>query len=811
MKLALRSLLKSPGFTVVAVLTLALGIGATTTVFSWIERVLLEPLPGVGEVSRIVALETVSASGETIDSSFPDFRDLESQAKSFSGLLVYKERPLNLGSGPDAERVWGQLVSEKFFETLRLSPRLGRFFMADDRVNEPAAVPVAIISESLWRRRFEADPKILGRTVKLNQHDYTVIGVAPAGFIGSLNGLAFDVWVPLGTHPQLLGASRWLEERGWRALHTLGRLAPGATLESARAELAGIAAQLARAYPRSNRNVGFTVLPLSESKDGVQSHLAKPLLLLFSVAGLVLLIVCANLSNLLLVRASARQREMSIRQALGASWLQLARQLFAESLLLSAAGTALGLLFTLWLSGLLRQFFPQVELPISLTAEIGPRVLWAAVSLSVGTALLAGLAPVLWTTRPALLDVLRASGRAAAATPRAEFFRQLLVIAQVAVALVTLACGALAWKSFEAAKRTYPGFESHGVLLAALKLDASGYTRDQGITFLERLQPALATLPGVESAALAENVPLNLSRGSWETVSAPGYVPAPNENMRIYRNLVSPGYFTLMQIPLLSGREFTDADGRDAPLVAIVNETFARRYFGRPEAVGRTFSIWGGTRTMTVVGVARDIKVDSLDEAAQPYYYVPLSQSLSSDTGIAIQLRTRAKDPLSLLPDLRATVRQLDPKVPIFEAFSLEDFVSGARFVQKATASLLGVLSAIALALTSLGLYGVLAFAVAQRTPEIGVRLALGAQRSDIARLVLGRGAWLIGVGVAVGLLGAFAAARAMAHALAGLSAFEPLALLAASALVVVPALLACWLPARRASKVDPMTALRAE
>jgi predicted permease len=811
MKFALRSLAKSPGFTAVALLTLAVGIGATTTVFSWIERVLLEPLPGVAEVSRVVALETVSGSGETIDTSFPDFRDLQAQAKSFSSLLVHKERPLNLGTGPDAQRVWGQLVSEKFFETLRVSPRLGRFFIGADRVDESAAAPVAVISESLWRRRFAADPAILGRTVKLNQHDYTVIGVAPAQFIGSLNGLAFEVWVPIGTHAQLLGPSRWLEERGWRALHILGRLAPGATLESARAELAGLAAQLAQAHPKSNYGVGFAALPLRAAKDGVQSHLAKPLLLLLGVAGLLLLIVCANLSNLLLVRASARQREMCIRQALGASGWQLTRQLLTESLLLSAAGTALGLLFTLWLSDLLRQFFPQMELPISLTAQIGPRVFVAAAVLSAGTALLAGLAPVLWTIRPSLLDVLRTSGRAANTTPRAEFFRQTLVVAQVAIALVTLACGVLAWKSFQAAKRTYPGFEARGVLLAALKLDTIGYTREEATAFLERLQPQLATLPGVESAALAENIPLNLSRGSWETVAAPGYVPAPNENMRVYRNLVSPGYFALMKIPLLGGREFTSADRRDAPLVAIVSETFARRYFGRAEAVGRTFSIWGGSRTLTVVGVARDVKVNSLNETAEPYYYVPLSQFLSADTGIALQLRTRAADPLTLLPDLRATVRQMDPQVPIFEAFSLEDFISGARFVQKATASLLGVLSTIALALTSLGLYGVLAFAVAQRTPEIGVRLALGAQLSDIARLVLGRGARLIGVGVAVGLLGALAAARALAHAFPGLNTFEPLALLAAAAFVIVPALLACWLPARRATKVDPMTALRAE
>jgi predicted permease len=810
-RFALRSLAKSPGFTAVALLTLALGIGATTTVFSWIERVLLNPLPGVGEVSRVVALETVSPSGETIDTSFPDFLEYRAQAKSFSGLLAFKERALNLGSGSDAERVWAQLVTGNFFDVLRVHPRLGRFFIAADRADEAVAAPVVVISESLWRRRFAGDPGVLGRTVKLNEHDYTVIGVAPAEFLGSFNGLAFEAWVPVGTNALVMGPSRLLENRGNRWFHTLGRLAPGVALESARAELTGLAAQLAQAHPDQDRGIGFTAMRLREAKDGAQRQLAKPLLVLLGVAGLLLFIVCANLSNLLLVRASARQREMCIRQALGAGWLRLARQLLAENLLLSAAGTAVALLLTLWMADVLRQFLPDVALPISLTGQVGPRVLLAAMALSVGTALLAGFAPVLWAARPNLIDALRASGRTAATTSRAEFFRRALVVAQVAIALVTLACGGLALKSFFAAKRAHPGFEARGVLLAVLRLDTSGYTRAESLAFLDRIRPRLAALPGVEAAALAEEVPLGFGGGSWEKVAAPGYVPAPNEDVRVYRNYISPGYFSLMRIPLSSGREFTDADRRDTPFVAIVNETFARRYLGGVDAVGRTFSVWGGQRTLTVVGVARDIKVHSLAESAQPYYYVPLPQFFFADTGVVIHLRTNLSNPLALLPAVRGAIREFDPKVPILEAFSLEDFTSGARFVQKTAASLLAVLAGVALALTSLGLYGVLAFTVAQRTGEFGLRFALGARPADIAHLVLGRGIVLIGLGVAIGLLAALAAARGMAHALSGLETFEPLALLAAAACIVPPSLLACWLPARRAAAVDPMIALRAE
>jgi len=810
-RLALRSLLKTPGFTLVAVLTLALGIGANTTVFSWIERVLLNPLPGVAETSRVVALETLGPSGGTLDTSFPDYLDYRGQAKSLSNLLVYKERALNLGSATETERVWAELVSGNFFDTLGVRPKIGRFFVAADRADESAAAPVVVIGEALWRRRFHADPAILGHTIKLNQQDFTVIGVAPIAFLGSFNGLSFEAWVPVGTHSRLMGESGLLTTRGNRWFHTLARLAPGVPVESARAELADLAAQLAQAHPETNRGYSLTALPLAQAPNGAQSLLAKPLLLLLGVASLVFFIVCANLSNLLLVRASARQREMCIRQALGASWWRMAGQLLAESLTLSAAGTLVGLLFTLWLSDLLRAFIPDATLPISLTAQLSPRVLFVGSALALATTLFAGLVPMLWIAGPNLIDVLRASGRAAAITPRAEFFRRALVVTQVAIALVTLACAALAAKSAYVEKRANPGFDASGVLLTTLKLDTSGYTRAQSLGFLDRLQQRLATLPGVESTAIAENVPLGLGRGSWEKVAAPGYVPAPAEDVRVYRNLVSPGYFSHMRIPLLQGREFTDADREGAPRVAIVSETFARHYLGGAEAAGRTFSIWGGQRILTVIGVARDIKVNSLGESNQPYYYVPIQQSFSSDTGVAIQLRTAAADPMTLLPTLRAVVRELDPNVPLFEAITLEDYIAAARFAQKIAASLLGFLSAIALALTALGLYGVLAFAVAQRTPEIGIRLALGALPGDIFRLVLGRGAVLIAFGLGLGLLAAGGAVRGIASLLYGVSPFEPALVAMAAVPVVLAAFAACWLPARRATKVDPLVALRAE
>jgi len=807
---ALRSLLKTPGFTLVTVLTLALGIGTTTTVFSWIERVLLNPLPGVVAPDRIVALETRSPDGDLMDTSYPDYRDIRQQARSFEDVLVYKERPLNLGEGEGTSRVWSQLVSGNFFKMLGVQPKLGRFFNADDRADEPAAAPVAVISETLWSRRFASDPKVIGRIIKQNRHEFTVIGVAPAVFPGSLNGLVFDVWVPVQQHQALLGSSKWLESRRWRALHTLGRLAPGATLESAQAELTALASQLAAAHPDSNRDLGFVSLPMSRSPHGAQSKLAMPLLVLLGVSGLLLVIVCANVSNLLLVRATSRQREMSIRQALGAGWGRLAAQLLAESLLLALGGAALSLLFTLWLSDALGFFLPASDLPVVLTAHFSPAVLGCAMGLTLVTALAAGLASLLWAAQPNLMSVLRGTGRAAALTPRAELYRGLLVVAQVATAFVTLVCTGLAWKSFQAARQAHPGFDAKGVLLAGVKLDASGYTREQGFAFLARAQDRLAALPGVEAAAIAENVPLGLSRGSWEEVRPEGYVPAPQEDMRIYRNLVSPGYFPLMRIPLLAGRDFTADDRAGQPPVAIVSEAFAQRYFGTRDAVGRVFAIWAGTRKLTIVGVVADIKVNDLGESDVPYYYVPIRQFFLPDTGLAVHLRTRG-DPLALLPDLRREIREIDPNVPVFEALTLEDFTSAARFAQRTAASLLGVLSAIALVLTALGLYGVLSFAVAQRTTEFGVRLALGALPGDIAHLIFVRGGRLVVVGLLAGSFVAAGATRLLASHFYGVKAFEPILLLLVIPAILAAAALACWLPARRATKVDPLTALRAE
>jgi predicted permease len=803
-RFAFRQLAKSPGFTVIAVLTLALGIGATTTVYSWIDRVLLNPLPGTAAPGRLVALETLAASGEMIDSSYPDFRDYRAGTHTLSGLLAFKERPLTLGQGEHASRLWTEFVSANFFDLLGVTPLHGRFFAPADRADEPAAAPVAVISENLWRTRFASDPSIIGRTIAINQHDFTVIGIAPATFPGSINGLGFDAWLPL---PQW---GRWIEQRSNRALHLLGRLAPGATVAQADAELKTLARDLAAAHPDTNREIGITVVPVTKSPHGAHHELAQPLLFLLGVSVLVLVIVCANLANLLFVRACSRQREMCIRQALGAGGWRLLRQLLAESFVLAALGGGLGLLLTLWLADLFRLFLHDATLPLALASHLDGGAVALAGLLSVGTSIAASLAPALWVMRPDLVNVLRASGRAAEGSRQPERLRHFLVAAEVAIALLALACAGLAAKSFYAARHANPGFDSHGVLLVGVMLEDHGYTHESGVAFFSRLHERLAALPGVQSVALSEDVPLGLRGGSWDEVAIPGYAPSPGENMKIYRNRVSNDYFSLMRIPLIHGRAFNDRDLTTTAIPAVVNATFARRYFGTTDATGHTFSIWGGARVLTIVGVADDVAIRHIGETVHPYFYVLFPRFYDNGTGAAVHLRT-AGDPLALLPDVRRAINALDPNLPVFDALTLDDYVSASRFAQRTAASLLSALSALAVALAALGLYGVLSFAVAQRIPEIGVRLALGASPGDIVRLVLHRGLILVGAGTLAGLLAALAVGHLLYGLLYGVSPYEPLLLLATAALIFLTGLLASWLPARRAAQVDPMVALRAE
>lgn len=807
---AARTLLKRPLFAGVAICSLALGIGINATVFSWVERVLLRPLPGVPDAERVVVLKTVAPNGDLLDSSYPDLQDFQRQTQSFTGILAYRHEPLFLGDIATGRRVWSEMVSGNFFDVLGVKPLLGRTFSRDEQTDTPGVAAVAVISETLWRNYFHSDPAIAGKIIELNQHPFTIVGVVPAAFQGTIDGLRFDLWVPVTMLSELTGSRYWVSERNSRPLALMARLKPGADRRQAQAEVQTVAKRLALQYPDSNRKLSAAVLPMSDAPDGVQHILGKLQKILLVIAGAVLLIICANVGNLLLVQASARNKEFAIRASLGASPSRLIRQVFAEALLLAVAGSALGLLAATWMIRAIQLFIPVTVLPVSNLASDGIQGLGVLFTCAVGllTAVLCGMVPALQLLLRGVQTALRDGGRTSSAGPRARFFRATLVVCELSLALLALIGTGLFIRSFQNAKSAYPGFEPQGVLLAGLDFSQVRSPLVERVAYFRRLRDQLALIPGVRSVSLSQDVPLSLEGGSWEGIEVEGYTPAPGENMKLWRNLVSPGYFRTLEVPIVSGREFLHRDDLTAPRVAIVNETFAKRFFARGPAIGRKIRMWN--EDVTIVGIARDGKYLQLNEPALPYFYLPLSQFYRPGSGAAVELRLAGK-PDSFADPVRSRIASVNPHVLISAIVPFTDYMSGSYFAQKVGAGLLSVLGLLSLFLAVLGLYGVMAYSIAQRTNEIGIRMALGARPGQVLRLVLREGLLLCLAGVAFGLIPSFLLNRIAAGALYGSRQNDVWIYIAAGLLLTACALLASWVPARRAALTDPVTALRWE
>ncbi|MGH7481879.1 MAG: ABC transporter permease [Longimicrobiales bacterium] len=804
----LRTLVRSPVFTLAAIATLAIGIGANTTIFSLVNAVLLRPPAAVAAPDELVAVYTSDFSGPLYGaSSFPDYEAFRTgTAGVLSDVAAYTLRPVTLVERGETRRVLAELVSPNYFEALGVRLPVGRGFTSAE--GRPGAAGVAVVSYALWQSALGGGADVLGRELHLNGGTFTIIGVAPAGFNGALRLAPADLWVPVPASAEALGASR-AGERGNRGLFVLGRLADGASVDEAQARLDVLARQLYRAYPAQWENVrgeGRTVTVLPERETRIPPMMRGPALgflgLLFAVVGLLLLLCCANVANLLLARATRRTREIAVRLSLGARRARLARQLLTESLVLALLGGAAGVLLAFWASDALLSF--RAALPIQIALDLSPdaRVLGFALAATLVTGLLFGLAPALQATRP---DVVRAlkeetpqpgSGRAR--------LRGALVVGQIAISLVLLVGAGLFLRSLQEAANANLGFDPDGVLVASLDLESDGYTEETRRQFHGRLARRLEALPGVEAVALARDVPLS---AGWARrgISVEGYEPAEGEDMEFHSNIVGPGYLETMRVPLVRGREFTAADRTGAPGVIIVNEAFARRFWPDEDPLGKR--IGRGDQTFEVIGVTRTGKYRMLSEEPTPYFYLPYLQ-----VGGEMTLHVRAAGELADLARLvRAEIRALDPDTPILGLEPIHERTAFAVLPQRVGAALLGLFSIVALLLAGIGLYGVMAFGVGQRTREIGIRIALGARPRDVVRMILRQGLRLSAVGLGIGLLASAALTRLISGFLYGVGAFDATAFAAVAVLLAAVALLATYLPARRATRIDPVGAIRSE
>jgi predicted permease len=808
LKFAFRQLFKSPGFTAVAVLSLALGIGANTTVFCWIQAVVLRPLPGVSRADRLVVVTPTFANttwGETM--SLPDLRDYARSTNVFAGIIGSQITPACLSVNGQPEWVYGQIATANFFDVLGVKPLLGRAFFPDED-QKPGGHPVMVLSEGFWRRRFAGDPSIVGKVVELNRHSFTIVGVAPASFHGTMSGLNFDFWAPVAMHQQVANFGS-MTNRGDHWLHTQARLQPGVSRKQAQAAASVLARQLEQSYPDTNKQVGLRLLPLWKSPYGGQALLLPVLSILLAVSLGVLAIVTANVANLLLARATTRQKEIAIRLALGAGRARLLTQLLTESVLLALIGGTLGAMLAHWGTDLLMALMPRSHLPIGYDFQLDVPTLALTTLLAVVTGITFGLIPAWQATRTDLHDTLKEGGRGSGAGASHHLLRGALVVAEVALAVLLLVSAGLCIRGFQRAHQVDLGFNPDQVLVSGLRIGMHGYTEETGKVFYRQLQERFAQVPGVKAVALQSWLPLGLEGGGSWGVQVEGYTRQPNEDTSILHSIVSPGHFNLLRIPLLDGRDFTPQDTAQTPLVAVINEAMARRFWPGQNPVGRTFSVWGGRRVMTVIGVVKTGKYRSLSEPLQSFFYTPYEQGVW-DLNLGIGLRVEG-DPSSYAAVLRREIHALDSGVEVWAMLTMNEFIQAAFLAQRISAILLMGSGAVALGLAALGVYGLMAYVVGQRTHEVGVRMALGAQPRDVSRLVLGQGLRLVAIGVAVGAVGAAASGRLLTTFLYGVHPFDPVTFLCVAAALSLAGLVACWLPARRAARVDPMEALRCE
>ena len=799
----LRLLRRSPLFTTTAVLSLAIGIGANTTIFSVASAILMRPLPGLAEPARLVDIGRTQDGSGFDNLSSPNYEDIRRRVTTVSDVYAYRiePQPISLGGEHEAERIYGTTVSGSYFPALGTTAARGRLLNdADDRPNGPQ---VAVISYELWQRRFGGDDSTVGRVVNFNSFPVTIVGIAPPHFQGTTIMRA-DAWVPMAmatvAAPRLPASLFTCRDCVWLIMG--GRLKPGVSVAQANAELNAIGVALEKEFPEANRGKSLRALR-SAVFPGEMDIVAGFIAVLLVIVSLVLLAACVNLAGMLLARASSRRREIAVRLAIGAGRTRLVRQLITETIVLFVAGGAAGLVLTRWLTALLLAVVPSLPVPVGVDFVVDWRVMAYAAAVSLVAAVLCGLAPALQAARADLVPALKVDGESRGARLR---LRSVFIVAQVAVSLVLVIAGALFVRALQHATSIDPGFDQRHVDVVTLDLSLSGYKEADALAFADRLGARVRALPGVEHAAFAADLPLNGNRMGLGTLSVPG-LQAPNGEKTFPAdwNAVSPDYFGTLKMPLLSGRDFTAQDGKTAPGAIIINAAMARSVWHTTDVLGRQF-VDNEKRTLTVVGVAPDAQVDTLGETVRPFVYVPVAQRYVPRVSLVVKSANGG-----VIPQVRAIVRELNPNLPVTETMPLEQITAIMLIPQRIAGSLAASLGVVVLLLAAIGIYGVTSYSVNRRTREIGIRMALGADRANVMGLVVRQGVVLTAVGLAFGLAAGAAGAQLLRSLLFGVSALDPIAFGGAALLFAIVSIAASYIPARRAMRVDPMIALRAE
>jgi len=800
-----RQLLRKPGFSALAIICLTLGIGANAAVFSWVEGILFHPYPMVAHQERLFALAG-TARGETgaTQLSWPDFQDIRKNCSLCEEAFVSSITGATLSIGDHAEIARGGIVSANYFDAIGVRPILGRGFEPGEDIGSNAH-PVAVISYEMWRDRYKGDPEIIGKLQRFDNVPHTIVGVAPQGFHGTFVGWAMQFWVPASMEETFHSGGYKLENRDARWVEAFVRLKPEVTRTQAQQEISAIASRLESSYPATNRGRGIGIWPLWETPFNNARTLGPMLEVMVVVVAFVLLIACANVGNLLLVRSFTRRHEISVRLALGASRVRLLKQLTTEGLILSTLATIGGLLIAYWCRHALVLMMPRRgAVAMYLPGEIDARVMALSVGLCLTVTLIVGVIPAFQTRHLDLAARLKAESTGVVGARGRAWMRSGLVISQVSLSFILLVGAALLLESLERIRTASPGFNTSSVVTTSVSLTAAGYDDSRAKIFQDELMDRLSALPGIQSAAFARVTPLGYATFPETPIAVDGYQPSVDEQPSVSYNQVSPGYFATLGIPLFSGREFARIDDENAPLVAIVNRTMVNRYWGGQDPIGRRLQVKG--RWARVIGVVADSKYESMRETPSPFFYVPLRQEFVREP----VLNVRTTQPLpAVSAAIAREVHALDANLALYETLTLQEQVNRSTSPQLVAVTLVSTLGGLALLLAAVGLYGVMSYAVAQSTRELGLRMALGAGADNLLRLVLSRGLRLTAIGILLGGIAALALTKSLGKLLYDVSPYDPLTFASALAVMAITAFSACLLPAWRASRTDPARVMR--